>query len=189
MTVQIPSQADAVIIGGGIVGCSVAYHLAKLGWSVLLLERQQLTCGTTWHAAGLLPRLRASKSMTDLVNYGHDLYLALEKETGINIGYKKRGALSVALSPERMREFRRAVSTAKAFGAPAEEVSAADIARYYPGLSTDGIIGGIWLPMTPKVIRSISPSLWRRRRDLPAQRLWKASPSNRSCRKMGASPA
>ena len=146
MTVQIPSQADAVIIGGGIVGCSAAYHLAKLGWSVLLLERQQLTCGTTWHAAGLLPRLRASKSMTDLVNYGHDLYLALEKETGINIGYKKRGALSVALSPERMREFRRAVSTAKAFGAPAEEVSAADIARYYPGLSTDGIIGGIWLP-------------------------------------------
>ena len=141
----IPAQVKAIIIGGGIAGCSVAYHLAKQGWTdVLLLERKQLTCGTTWHAAGLLPRFRPSKNMSALARYSHELYSSLEKQTGMATGYKRTGSIVVALTNERMEELRRQVSAAKVFETPAEEISTADIRQRYPELAMEGVIGGVW---------------------------------------------
>ena len=106
---QIPSKARAVIIGGGVIGCSIAYHLGKLGWKdVVLLERKQLTCGTTWHAAGLIAQLRATQNMTRLAKYSQELYFGLEAETGVATGFKRNGSITVALTDERMEELRRA---------------------------------------------------------------------------------
>ena len=105
---QIPSKARAVIIGGGVIGCSIAYHLGKLGWrDVVLLERKQLTCGTTWHAAGLIAQLRATQNMTRLAKYSQELYFGLEAETGVATGFKRNGSITVALTCERMEELRR----------------------------------------------------------------------------------
>ena len=105
---DFPSQARVVIVGGGVIGCSVAYHLTKLGWkNVVLLERKQLTSGTTWHAAGLIGQLRATYNMTKLAIYSTDLYNELEAETGIATGYKRNGSLSLAITSERMEEFSR----------------------------------------------------------------------------------
>ena len=99
---NIPAQARAVIIGGGISGCSVAYHLAKAGWTdIVLLERKQLTCGTTWHAAGLIGQLRGSANMTRLAKYSADLYVKLEAETGVATGMRQVGSISVALTEAR----------------------------------------------------------------------------------------
>ena len=98
---EIPANARAVIIGGGIAGCSVAYHLAKQGWKdIVLLERKQLTCGTTWHAAGLIAQLRATQNMTRLAKYSQELYGDLEKETGVATGFKRCGSITVALTEE-----------------------------------------------------------------------------------------
>ncbi len=144
---DIPQKARAVIIGGGVAGCAAAYHLAKLGWKdIVLLERKQLTCGTTWHAAGLLPRLRPTKTLTDMAQYGHELYAGLEKETGAATGYKQSGSLSVALTAARAEELRRGVSAAKAFGVPAEEIAPDDAAKLYPGLKTDDVLTAAWFP-------------------------------------------
>src|SRR3712207_8323797 len=98
---DLPSHARAVVIGGGVSGCSVGYHLAKLGWDVVLLERRRLTCGTTWHAAGLVGQLRGSRNMTRLAKYSADLYARLEAETGVATGLRRVGSLSVALTAER----------------------------------------------------------------------------------------
>ena len=93
----LPSHASVVIIGGGIVGCSIAYHLTKIGITdVVLLERKQLTCGTTWHAAGLVGQLRATRNLTELAKYTADLYRSLEAETGQATGFKQNGSISVA---------------------------------------------------------------------------------------------
>ena len=147
MNADFPSQAQAVIIGGGIVGCSVAYHLGKLGWSdVVLLERKQLTSGTTWHAAGLIPQFRPSRNMTRLAKYAHELYLGLEAETEVATGFKRNGALTLALTDERMEELRRNVSMARAFEVEAHEVSPDEILALYSGLNVEDVIGGIWLP-------------------------------------------
>ena len=102
----LPTKARAVIIGGGVIGCSVAYHLAKLGWKdVVLLERKQLTCGTTWHAAGLIGQLRATANMTQLAKYSAELYATLEAETGVATGFKQNGSVSVALTAGSMIAF------------------------------------------------------------------------------------
>ena len=99
---ELPSKARAVIIGGGVSGCSVAYHLTKLGWTdVVLLERKQLTCGTTWHAAGLIGQLRTNQNLTRLSKYSADLYMKLEEETGIATGMKANGSMTVALIEAR----------------------------------------------------------------------------------------
>ena len=144
---QIPSGARAVIIGGGVVGCSIAYHLGKLGWrDVVLLERKQLTCGTTWHAAGLIAQLRATQNMTRLAKYSQELYFGLEAETGVATGFKRNGSITVALTNERMEELRRSAAMARAFGVEIDEITPGDIASRYPGLMTDDAVGGVWLP-------------------------------------------
>jgi len=144
---QLPNKARVVIIGGGVVGCSVAYHLAKLGWQdIVLLERKQLTCGTTWHAAGLIGQLRASANMTKLAKYSADLYRGLEAETGLATGFRAVGSVSVALTDARKEELFRNASMARAFGVPVEEMSVAEVKDRYPHLNIDGVKAGVWLP-------------------------------------------
>ncbi len=143
----LPTHARAVIIGGGVVGCSVAYHLTKLGWTdVVLLERKQLTSGTTWHAAGLIGQLRASSNMTKLAKYTADLYSTIEAETGVATGFRQVGSISVALTGERHEELRRSAAMARAFGVPAEEIDTAEIKTKYPHLNTSDVVGGVYLP-------------------------------------------
>ena len=143
----LPQHAKAVIIGGGVVGCSVAYHLTKLGWTdVVLLERKQLTCGTTWHAAGLIAQLRATQNMTRLAKYSQELYFNLEDETGVATGIKRNGSITVALTEERMEELRRSAAMARAFGVEIDEIPTDEIARLYPGLNVEDAVGGVWLP-------------------------------------------
>ena len=106
--VNVPKKTRVVIVGGGIIGCSVAYHLTKLGWKdVLLLERKQLTSGTTWHAAGLIAQLRATANMTKLAKYSQELYGNLEAETGVSTGFRRYGSITVALTEERKEEIYR----------------------------------------------------------------------------------
>ena len=144
---DIPAKARAVIIGGGVVGCSIAYHLGKLGWTdLVLLERKQLTCGTTWHAAGLIAQLRATQNMTRLAKYSQELYFGLEEETGVATGFKRNGSITVALTDERMEELRRSAAMARAFGVEIDEISPSDIQSRYPGLTVDDAVGGVWLP-------------------------------------------
>jgi glycine cleavage system T protein len=143
----IPKKARAVIIGGGVIGCSIAYHLGKIGWKdVVLLERKQLTCGTTWHAAGLIAQLRATKNMTRLAKYSQELYQELEKETGLSTGFKRNGSITVALNDERMEELRRSAGMARAFGVEIEEITPKEILDRYPNLKVDDAVGGLWLP-------------------------------------------
>ncbi|MBA98373.1 MAG: FAD-dependent oxidoreductase [Roseobacter sp.] len=142
----LPSHARVVIIGGGVIGCSVAYHLTKLGWTdVVLLERKQLTSGTTWHAAGLIAQLRASANMTRLAKYSQELYGNLEGETGVATGFKRCGSITVALTGERREEIYRSAAMARAFGVDVEEIDPSGIKARYPHLNTDGVTGGVYL--------------------------------------------
>jgi len=142
-----PSSARVVIIGGGVIGCSVAYHLAKLGWKdVVLLERKQLTSGTTWHAAGLIAQLRATKNMTKLAKYSQELYGNLEAETGVATGFKRNGSITVALTDERREEIFRQAAMARAFGVDVEEISPAEVKERYEHLNIDGVTAGVYLP-------------------------------------------
>jgi len=148
MMSQIPPlHARVVIIGGGIAGCSVAYHLAKQGWSdIVLLERKQLTSGTTWHAAGLLTNLRVSKNMTKLAKYSQELYRDLEAETGIATGVRLSGSITAALTHERLEELYRLSSMARAYGVEVDEISPSEIKERYSYLNIDGVVGGVYLP-------------------------------------------
>lgn len=142
----VPSKARAVIIGGGVAGCSVAYHLAKQGWEdVVLLERKQLTSGTTWHAAGLIAQLRATKNMTRLAKYSQELYGELEAETGVATGFRRCGSITVALTEERREEIFRQASMARAFGVDVEEISAAEVRERYPHLNIEDVTGAVYL--------------------------------------------
>lgn len=146
--VDLPSKARVVIIGGGVIGCSVAYHLTKKGWSdVVLLERKQLTSGTTWHAAGLIAQLRATANMTKLAKYSQELYGALEEETGVATGFKRCGSITVALTVERKEEIYRQAAMARAFGVEVEEISNERVQELYPHLNLDGVKGAVHLPL------------------------------------------
>ena len=144
----LPNHARVVIIGGGVIGCSVAYHLAKLGWKdVVLLERKQLTSGTTWHAAGLIAQLRATANMTKLAKYSQELYGNLEEETGVATGFKRVGSITVALTEERKEEIFRQAGMARAFGVAVEEISPAEVKARYEHLNIDGVKAGVYLPL------------------------------------------
>ena len=143
----LPSHARVVIIGGGVIGCSVAYHLARLGWTdIVLLERKQLTSGTTWHAAGLIAQLRATANMTRLAKYSQELYGRLEGETGLATGFKRNGSLTVALTGERLEELKRGASMARSFGVEIETISPAEAAALHPLLDIEGVVGAVALP-------------------------------------------
>lgn len=147
MAKQLPNKARVVIIGGGVIGCSIAYHLTKIGWTdTVLLERKQLTCGTTWHAAGLIGQLRQSQNMTKLAKYTAELYLGIEEETGQSTGYKVNGSLTIATNTERFEELKRNASMAKVFGLQVDVFDRAECKSKYPILNDEDVLGGIFIP-------------------------------------------
>ncbi|WP_282170476.1 GcvT family protein [Ruegeria atlantica] len=145
---DLPNKARVVIIGGGVIGCSVAYHLTKKGWKdVVLLERKQLTSGTTWHAAGLIAQLRATANMTKLAKYSQELYGSLEEETGVATGFKRCGSITVALTEERKEEIYRQAAMARAFGVEVEEIENERVQELYPHINLEGVKGAVYLPL------------------------------------------
>jgi glycine cleavage system aminomethyltransferase T/glycine/D-amino acid oxidase-like deaminating enzyme len=145
--VAVPQRARAVVIGGGVIGCSILYHLAKLGWSdSVLLERYQLTHGSTWHSAGLVGQLRSSLGLTRMMQYSVGLYAELKELTGNDPGWHQLGGLRVASSPARLEEIRRQAAWARTFGLPMEVVSPDEARELFPPLSTDGVLAAAFLP-------------------------------------------
>src|SRR6186713_1746901 len=137
-----PRQARIVVVGGGIVGCSTAYHLARLGQvDVLLLEQGRLTCGTTWHAAGLVGQMRPNRTMTAMSRYGIELYATLEAETGLATGWRQCGSVNVARTPERMKVLKKQVAMANSFGVECHEISPREAGDKYPLMRTDDLQG------------------------------------------------
>ena len=150
---DLPGSARAVIVGGGIVGASVAYHLTKLGWQdVVLLEQKKLAGGTTWHAAGLVGQLRTSNSLTKINKYSVELYQTLEAETGVPTGWNEVGSLVVGTSEERMTQLRRTAAMAEVFGVEAHLVGPDEAGERWPLMRTDDVLGAVWLPHDGKVI-------------------------------------
>ncbi len=144
---SIPNHANVVIVGGGVAGCSIAYHLTKLGVTdVVLLERRQLTCGTTWHAAGLVGQLRATRNLTELAKYTADLYHSLEAETGQATGFRQNGSISVAKTEARFEELKRGVCMGRMFGLEMHVLTPGEILERWPLLKVDDLVGGIFIP-------------------------------------------
>jgi len=144
---ELPDRARVVVIGGGVIGTSTAYHLARLGWTdVVLLEQGQLSSGTTWHAAGLLGQLRATESGTRLVQYSARLYGQLEAETGLATGLKRCGGVTVARTPDRLVQLRRTAATAEAYDLECELLTPAQAQERYPILEIGDLLGALWLP-------------------------------------------
>ena len=147
MDKKIPSSTKVVVIGGGVAGCSTAYHLAKFGWKdTILLERDQLTSGTTWHAAGLVSQLGPSAAITKIRKYTTDLYKELEKKTGFSAGLKLNGALSIATTKGRWQELKRQATTAQLFDVHVEVLNIDQIKKIYPIINEKDILGGIFTP-------------------------------------------
>ncbi|TPL63814.1 FAD-dependent oxidoreductase [Mesorhizobium sp. B2-4-1] len=147
MAHEFPTHARVVIVGGGIIGCSVAYHLTKLGWAdVVLLEQGQLSGGTTWHAAGLVGQLRSHSNMTSLIRYSTQLYGELVAETGLATGWKNCGSLSVARTADRMTVLKRTAASARAQGVEIDVISPSEAGDLWPVMATDDLVGAVWLP-------------------------------------------
>jgi len=150
--VELPARVRVVVVGGGVIGCSVAYHLTRLGWTdVLVLEQGRLSGGTTWHAAGLVGPLRASEAGTRLVQYSAELYAALESETGLSTGYRNVGGVIVARTEDRMTQLRRTAANAVAYDLDCELISPARAQELWPPMQVDDLVGAIWLPGDGKV--------------------------------------
>jgi len=141
------TRARAVVIGGGVGGCSILYWLARLGWDdVLLLERADLTSGSTFHSAGLVGQLRGSLSLTKMMMESVDLYRTIGDDVGLETGWREVGSLRLASSPERLEEIARQAGWAKTFGLPLELISAEEAQTLFPPMTTDGVLGAAYLP-------------------------------------------
>jgi glycine cleavage system aminomethyltransferase T/glycine/D-amino acid oxidase-like deaminating enzyme len=155
----LPSQARVVVIGGGVGGASVAYHLTQMGWTdVVLLERGELTCGSTWHSAGLVGQLRSDFNLTRMMKYSTDLYRRLKDETGQDTGWREVGGLRLASTPQRMEELKRQVGFARSFGMPLEMISTAEAKKRFPLMNEEGVLGAVLTPTDG----SIDPSMLTR---------------------------
>src|SRR4051812_31614053 len=140
-------HARAVIIGGGVGGTSIAYHLAQLGWTdVVLLDRAELTSGSTFHSAGLVGQLRSSVTLTQMMMYGVELYRRLAAETGVDPSWHEVGSLRLASTRERLEELQRQAGWAKTFGLPLELITAGEAEARFPAMSTEGVLGAVFLP-------------------------------------------
>jgi sarcosine dehydrogenase len=140
-------SAQVVIIGGGIVGCSVAYHLTRMGWTdVVLLEKDELTSGSTWHAAGLVGQLRSQRNITRMLQYSVQLYETLEAETGLSTGWKRTGCLHLAVKPERLMELKKGATTARSFGLEMHLISPKEALKLCPIISIDDLVGAAFMP-------------------------------------------
>src|SRR5881409_1994485 len=141
------TSARAVVIGGGVGGCSIAYWLTKLGWrEVVVVERADLTSGSTFHSAGLVGQLRGSLSLTKMIMASVELYRTLEAEVGLETGWREVGSLRLASSEERLEELARQAGWGKTFGLPLELISAAEAQERFPPMSTEGVLGAAYLP-------------------------------------------
>ena len=147
MDKKLPSSTKVVVIGGGVIGCSVAYHLTKFGWKdVVVLERDQLTSGTTWHAAGLVSQLGPTAAVTKIRKYSLDLYKKLEKEVDHSAGLRLNGALSIAQTDGRWQELKRQATTAQLYDVDIKILDKDEIKKNYPMIFTDDLKGGVLMP-------------------------------------------
>ncbi len=152
MAQALPSHASVVVIGGGIMGCSTLYHLAQMGvGDAILLERNKLTSGTTWHSAAQVRALRHSRNLTRMIQYSVDLYSRLERETGQSVGWIQKGSLSIATTPDRLTHVRRQEALARAYGIEAVEVSAAEAQERWPMMNAGDVLGAVWSPEDGRV--------------------------------------
>jgi 4-methylaminobutanoate oxidase (formaldehyde-forming) len=144
---EFPTHAQVVIIGGGVGGASIAYHLTEMGWKdVVVLERHELTAGSTWHSAGLVGQLRSDANLTRMMFYSTDLYRKLEAETGVGTGWREVGGIRLASSPERMEDLKRLVGMARSFGMPMELISPKEAQKMFPLMSIEGVLGAAFTP-------------------------------------------
>ena len=143
---SIPSSSKIIIVGGGIVGCSTAYHLAKMGKEVLLLDKAALTSGSTWHAAGLVGQLRSNANITQLLGYSINLYDQLEAETGLATGWKMNGGLRLACNEERWTEVKRQATTAHSFGLDMQLLTPKEAQDLWPLMDIGDVVGAAFLP-------------------------------------------
>ena len=153
MNKTIPKNVRVAIIGGGIAGCSLAYHLGEMGWKdVALFERKTLASGTSWHAAGLVTQLRNTRTLIDIARYGTNLYSRLEKETGYHVGFNQTGSITVAKTEGRLAELRKIASLGKSYGIDIEEISVRKAGEMWPGLYTEDLKGAIYIPKDGQTI-------------------------------------
>jgi len=143
---ELPSHASVVVIGGGIMGCSTLYHLAKMGADAILVERNKLTSGTTWHSAAQVRALRHSQNLTRMIQYSVDLYAQLEQETGQSVGWIQKGSLSIATTPDRLIHVKRQEALAHAYGIEATSISAGEAQERWPLMNADDVLGAVWSP-------------------------------------------
>ncbi len=144
---DLPAQASVVVIGGGVMGCSTLYHLAKQGASdAILLERNRLTSGTTWHSAAQVRALRSTRNLTELIRYSIDLYRRLEAETGQATGWINEGSISIATTPDRLTHIRRQEALSRLYGLRAEVIGADEAKERWPLMNKEDVIGADWSP-------------------------------------------
>ena len=152
MPESLPAHAPVVVIGGGIMGCSTLYHLAKMGVAdAILLERNRLTSGTTWHSAAQVRALRHSRNLTRMIQYSVALYSRLERETGQSVGWIGEGSLSIATTPDRLTHIRRQAALARAYGIEAQEIGPGEAKERWPLMNADDVLGAVWSPEDGRV--------------------------------------